>query len=1012
MGNIRRAFFGVATLLAVLAGVLSLTGTAQAFVTDAGLPSTPRTDTPRFIGGTVTDQTVVGDLVIVVGEFEQVRDNDGTLINQKYLAAYDIDSGALNRSYNPVFDAHLEAIEPDGHGGVIVGGLFDRVDDTIRRKLARLDANGNLDTSFRATTSARVTALAVNGDRVYAGGPFVAPTSALAAFHLSNGALDTNFDFPIEGPAGRGGDLSVKALDFAGDNLVVAHHGRTIAGEPRIGAAIIDTTPLSSPSLLPWNTNFYKESTTDAGVELALTNMAVSPDGTYFVIVSSGGDAPLRGRDAAVRFPVNGGNDVEPTWISRHFDSLFGIGISDQAVFIGGHFLFQEAPGSIDPFPGDANVNYGAGTQGQGPALLGDQVVARRQIGALDPTTGKSLNWNPGASAQIGVESLVVIDRGLLVGQDGDVLGGQDIGRHGFFDIEDATGAAELTAIVDSHFNGQTVDAGEVTISGRATDGAAGVDRVQLAVVRRGGGSQYLQADGTLGRWVGLNADLDNPDATATSWSRNLTFTEAGEYRIQIRTFTVDGRRDLNPPYVDLVVRPNEDELPVVSTTSVSVSPDGLVTATGVATDDRGVRSVTIAIDDPVTHEILQPDGSLAVNEFHRFEATLSAVDSPATTWTYTFRLPRNGTFRLEASVVDTADQDDERFALSSFVIALDDAAPTITLADGDITVEPGQPFLVNPTVADDFGLEQARIRIRRDITLEGPRRDGTVGTPGVWIALTGVGNQVSATPEFTSPGLPAGSYTLQINASDLTGQQTTITRRLHAGALNDSAPEVRVNGNRFVNESEQDIVLTGTAADDLDVAAVQVFIRDVTNSRWIDQDGNRVAAAVAHLATLDSPNATDSTWSFNWLADSEATYDFTVIAVDSAGQSSQADDTIRHYLPSNSLADLGLISPADRDVIDGSRISISGRAIDDIEVDRVRVQIRREADRLWLAPDGSYLAPVQSNQALLSNPGRPGTNWNFLTPDLEPGTYLVRLDVRDDTGRDNRTTLRLTVTG
>ena len=92
---------------------------------------------------------------------------------------------------------------------------------------------------------------------------------------------------------------------------------------------------------------------------------------------------------------MNGGNDVQPTWISRCFDSVYTTAISEKAVYIGGHFAWNESPSAPDPFPGAADVGYGTG-QGLSGYGLGDSVVDREHIGALNPVDGKARGVEPG----------------------------------------------------------------------------------------------------------------------------------------------------------------------------------------------------------------------------------------------------------------------------------------------------------------------------------------------------------------------------------------------------------------------------------------------------------------------------------------------------------------------------------------------------------------------------------------------------------------------------------------
>lgn len=1008
----------VLALIAVGLGAATLvfqSPSIDALEPQTGLPTTPRTDTPRVIGGTITDQAQLGDQIIVVGTFEQVRDNDGTVLEQKYIVSYDINSGLVNRNFDPVLDREAITVEPDGLGGVVIGGKFNSIDGATQRKLARLDSTGARVAAFSAEANAKVTHIAVRNNRAYVGGPFGAvktdgtwsDRSLLAALHLADGSLDANFDFPITGPAGRGGELSVKGLGFANDDLVVSHSGTTVAGETRVAAAIITTTPISTPQLRAWTTDFFKTNTVDAGGQLANTEMAVSPDGSYFVVVSSGGDKPLQGRDSAVRFPVAGDAGVEPDWISRHFDSLFAVGISDQAVFIGGHFQFQEAPGSPNPFPGDPEVNYGVGPEGDGANALGNQVVARQQIGALDPVTGKSLNWNPGSSAEIGVESLVVIDRGLLVGQDGDVLGDKNIGRHGFFDItREVVREPDLTTSITSHFDAQTVDAGVVTLAGQATD-TIGVGRVQLAIMHEDT-RLWLQEDGSLGSWTGLNATLTSAGTPATAWSIDQEFQQTGSYLVQAKTFTTDGRKDPNPAASSIIVRPGDDMAPNVEFDTATVV-ERTITMSGIATDDRGVANVSVAVRDRDTGEYLQANGSIG-KAANSSEATLAAIDAPSTTWTLQVVVPRNGRYQLIAEVVDTAGQDDEKFEFESVIVAANDMAPTIELAAGNIESPSDEPLVITMTVADDIIIDYAAVRLKEQLTADGTRPDNTFGGSGALVRIPGAADQRNHTFTYTSPDLPHGNYALTVLVVDGLGQRTITTRQVEVGAVGDARPANTMR-NRTVYEAGPTLSLTGTASDDIGVQRVDLFVRDMTAKRWLASDGTFTSMPTAHSVQVDTPLARSADWSWSFVAPNEGHYRIYALPIDSDGQRASISwkTAANHwYLPDDALPVAGLISPQSGATVD-ERIFVTGRATDDVSVDRLLIRVRREADRKYLRSDGTF-AGSQWYDAELSNPERPGTNWDWASPVLEPGEYRVEIRALDNHERADVETVFVTV--
>ena len=120
------------------------------------------------------------------------------------------------------------------------------------------------------------------------------------------------------------------------------------------------------------------------------------------------GDRPPIG-DTVIAFPIAGGDDVKPRWISRHHDSVYSLAISEKAVYVGGHFGWQESPTSPDPWPGLEDVGYGTG-QGLSGYALGDAVVNREHVGALNPVDGRALEWNPGSITFEGNKAMEVTD--------------------------------------------------------------------------------------------------------------------------------------------------------------------------------------------------------------------------------------------------------------------------------------------------------------------------------------------------------------------------------------------------------------------------------------------------------------------------------------------------------------------------------------------------------------------------------------------------------------------------
>ena len=133
--------------------------------------------------------------------------------------------------------------------------------------------------------------------------------------------------------------------------------------------------------------------------------------------------------------------------------------ISEKAVYIGGHFAWNESPTANDPWPGQADIGYGTG-QGLSAYALGDQVVNREHLGALDPATGKALEWDPGSNSYEGNKAMVVTPRGLITGGDATTQGGENVGRIAFFDFNSVPAGNGVETAITEPIMGRVVNSG------------------------------------------------------------------------------------------------------------------------------------------------------------------------------------------------------------------------------------------------------------------------------------------------------------------------------------------------------------------------------------------------------------------------------------------------------------------------------------------------------------------------------------------------------------------------
>jgi uncharacterized delta-60 repeat protein len=132
--------------------------------------------------------------VLVGGQFTSY---DG--MSRPRIARLNAD-GSLDTAFAPGagFDGSVEALALQPDGKVLVGGQFTSYDGTSRPRIARLNADGSLDTAFASGTGfdGTVEALAVQGDGgVLAGGAFSTFAGAAAPFVAR--LLGTATDDPV-----------------------------------------------------------------------------------------------------------------------------------------------------------------------------------------------------------------------------------------------------------------------------------------------------------------------------------------------------------------------------------------------------------------------------------------------------------------------------------------------------------------------------------------------------------------------------------------------------------------------------------------------------------------------------------------------------------------------------------------------------------------------------------------------------------------------------------------------
>ncbi|MCB0991986.1 MAG: discoidin domain-containing protein, partial [Acidimicrobiales bacterium] len=716
----------------------------------------PRADTPVATDGRVYAGAQQGDRIIVGGTFTSVEPTSGaSAIALANMYVFDVNTGTLDPHQFTVNDRVSVVIAAAEDDHVFVGGSFSDIDGTARHKLAKLDLDaGVVDPVFVAHTNAQVKDLVLVGNTLYLTGGFTevndVPRLGLAAVDATTGEVRDDFDFPLETYIGQVAGTAGQRIGATpdGSTLVVMHRAKFVGGQERRGVAMIDIGT-SPPALLPWQTDFW-----DATSVVSIVDGEVSPDGTYLVVSGGWGDSPPW-RDTATAFPVAGGANTQPLWVTRNHDSTFALGIDNNAVYIGGHFCWTEGPTTAEPWGNPAPVGKCPNKTRNDPTE-----VYRDTFAALDPATGKAIKYAPDTDARNGIRSIEVIPAGLLVGGDQTWTADVRTGRMAFFDIRDAredlalSGSATQSSTWSGYGPELAIDAnrdkqlftGTIAATENETqpwwevDLGASHDISEISLWTRTDCCQDEFSD----VWVftsnqpfastdpAVLAGDPNVDATllAGPQDRKVTvqaWTQARYVRVQL-----DGQGQLFLSevvvYQNTGTGPDDTVAPsVVFATPAdgAVEPGPDVELVGSIGDDVAVGQVLVGIRDRNTGDWLRSDGSFGA--WHQFEASVLAPGSSQSDWSLTVQLPP-GSYSAFVNGSDQAGNSSPE-ANNKFLVGLDDQAPQLVVdtpaADAEL---PAGTIVLGGTATDDTSVGSVLIAIRDRDSKQWLQPDGTWG--------------------------------------------------------------------------------------------------------------------------------------------------------------------------------------------------------------------------------------------------------------------------------------------
>ena len=504
-----------ACALAVCSVALAVGSTppAQASIAQPAVVSDNPADTTPHIVFDASSQDVrayaqVGRTVYAGGRFNHVQDPARTTTyNRQNFVAFDRETGVIS-PLNLAFNGTVGAIEATANGtALFIAGSFSQVNGITRRGLVKYDlVNNRVDPTFLAGNLRTVSDIELANGSVIAAGNF---SKHLVALNPTTGADLGTINITVAGVVDPTDETRVRQIAISpnGTRLVATGNFATVNDQGRLRAFMLNLG--ATATLSTWHAPRFDDDCYVWGRQDSAQGVDFSPDGTYFVIVATGGPTGTNGMcDAAARFETaNVSSTVQPTWINwTGGDSLYSVAITGPAVYVGGHQRWLDNPLGFDS--------------------AGPGAVSRPGIGAIDPVTGRALSWNPTKSRNHGTMVLYATPQGLWVGSDGEEFGHEDHAGIGFAPLDSTTDTTDPTVTI------ATPPAGAVYARNRVVNADFSC--------ADSGGSGLASCAGTVADGHAIN--------TATLGQHTFTVTAtdgAGNTRVLNRIYTVaSGRPD------------------------------------------------------------------------------------------------------------------------------------------------------------------------------------------------------------------------------------------------------------------------------------------------------------------------------------------------------------------------------------------------------------------------------------------------------------------------------------
>ena len=466
-------------------------------------------DVPRFVALSLSGEAPSGTLTNPSVAQLNIIDDE----------TFNVVAGSIDTTTDPMmgFNGNVLALALQPDGKILAGGDFTQANTLNRNRIARLNADGSLDTTFSSVSSSAgandlvLSIVPQTDQRILVGGRFTT-INGINRFYLArltpSGFIDSTFN------PGSGPDNSVFAL------AEIPPSGTGSDRQILVGGSFSSINTLSGPYLARLNDNGGVDGTYAATVNGSVFAIALQADGKAVV----GGDFTLVNgvaRNHIARLNTDGTLDVSFSPTTGANDSVRAVAIQlDGRVLIGGFFTNVNGvarsriarlttTGALDPSfnpgPGANDLVSSISLQADTRIVLGGQFTAcngvtRNRLTRLNPdgSVDPTINFGLGADSFVAA-TLIQPDRKIVFGGGftqydgqssehiGRIYGGSTIGSGTFeFDAADyQVDEISTNAIITVRRRGGTsgtATSTNVSLSFATSDGTAHAGTNYLSV--------------------------------------------------------------------------------------------------------------------------------------------------------------------------------------------------------------------------------------------------------------------------------------------------------------------------------------------------------------------------------------------------------------------------------------------------------------------------------------------------------------------------------------------------